>query len=724
MGQIIGRTAKPDACNLRSLSSFGTPAAGQHILVSTDNSAMQNGQGNFDAYVVGDGTTAAAALPLHKINADIFAILDGKVDKVIEVWSEKSGNMKDLITAGNGFQNANGVVANPADTNWFTTDYVEVKQGSTITVQSLGGQGTAVMTVGFFDENHSCIVADSLCQYISSSVSVVVSNPLIKYVRFSGNAATYNTGQAKVTMEMKEESIDVLGLLFQLPVKDAELESDMETLETNVYAAIDGKADDAIAEWEEVSGKMKDLITAGNGYQNSSGVVANPSDTNWFTTDYVEVKQGSTIIVNALGGQGSSVMTVGFFDENHSCIVSESLCQYISSPVSVVVSNRLIKYVRFSGGAATYNAGQATVTMEMKSVKTIAEAIGELDAKDEILSARIDSVSSRIGVTTKYAASGTSIAEGAYRALYMPDIKNNRVLSYRVNVETMGVLRFGTGYANYGSILFEISATEIKEYQVINGENLIATFTHGMSISNYLAVTILVKYNDVADVIFSTDGGAYVIKDCLFTGVAGNMDVGNISGQYGNYEMKFFSEEPNKKLWAMGDSYLDYWGAFLIGNGVRSFMSDGYPGRNSSDALRSFKKEIETYTPQEVFWCVGMNDADSSSAINASWQSCADEFISICEEKGITPIFSTIPNTPTRNHTFKNTYIKNSGYKYIDVANAVGAESAGSSWTTGLLSADQVHPTDLGTKVIANAIVNGIPEMFNYDINMFVSQSN
>ena len=685
---------------------------------------MQNGQGNFDAYVVGDGTTAAAALPLHKINADIFAILDGKVDKVIEVWSEKSGNMKDLITAGNGFQNANGVVANPADTNWFTTDYVEVKQGSTITVQSLGGQGTAVMTVGFFDENHSCIVADSLCQYISSSVSVVVSNPLIKYVRFSGNAATYNTGQAKVTMEMKEESIDVLGLLFQLPVKDAELESDMETLETNVYAAIDGKADDAIAEWEEVSGKMKDLITAGNGYQNSSGVVANPSDTNWFTTDYVEVKQGSTIIVNALGGQGSSVMTVGFFDENHSCIVSESLCQYISSPVSVVVSNPLIKYVRFSGGAATYNAGQATVTMEMKSVKTIAEAIGELDAKDEILSARIDSVSSRIGVTTKYAASGTSIAEGAYRALYMPDIKNNRVLSYRVNVETMGVLRFGTGYANYGSILFEISATEIKEYQVINGENLIATFTHGMSISNYLAVTILVKYNDVADVIFSTDGGAYVIKDCLFTGVAGNMDVGNISGQYGNYEMKFFSEEPNKKLWAMGDSYLDYWGAFLIGNGVRSFMSDGYPGRNSSDALRSFKKEIETYTPQEVFWCVGMNDADSSSAINASWQSCADEFISICEEKGITPIFSTIPNTPTRNHTFKNTYIKNSGYKYIDVANAVGAESAGSSWTTGLLSADQVHPTDLGTKVIANAIVNGIPEMFNYDINMFVSQSN
>lgn len=65
MGQIRGQKAHIDACNLRRLSSFGIPATGQHILVSTDNSAMQNGQGDFDAYVVGDGTTPATALELH-----------------------------------------------------------------------------------------------------------------------------------------------------------------------------------------------------------------------------------------------------------------------------------------------------------------------------------------------------------------------------------------------------------------------------------------------------------------------------------------------------------------------------------------------------------------------------------------------------------------------------------------------------------------------------------
>lgn len=76
MGQIRGRSAKSDACNIRSLSLFGTPAAGQHILVSTDNSAMQNGQGNFDAYVVGDGHTAATALELKHINPELYKTIE------------------------------------------------------------------------------------------------------------------------------------------------------------------------------------------------------------------------------------------------------------------------------------------------------------------------------------------------------------------------------------------------------------------------------------------------------------------------------------------------------------------------------------------------------------------------------------------------------------------------------------------------------------------------
>lgn len=70
MGQIVGGAAKPKRCNLSKLSQLETPAAGVHILVSSDNSMNAAGQGNFDCYIVGDGKTAAIALPLIKTYAN------------------------------------------------------------------------------------------------------------------------------------------------------------------------------------------------------------------------------------------------------------------------------------------------------------------------------------------------------------------------------------------------------------------------------------------------------------------------------------------------------------------------------------------------------------------------------------------------------------------------------------------------------------------------------
>ena len=73
MGQIIGRAAKPKRCNANQLSQVPTPAAGEYILVSSDNSMNAAGQGNFDCYIVGDGTTAATELESHYISLDLRA---------------------------------------------------------------------------------------------------------------------------------------------------------------------------------------------------------------------------------------------------------------------------------------------------------------------------------------------------------------------------------------------------------------------------------------------------------------------------------------------------------------------------------------------------------------------------------------------------------------------------------------------------------------------------
>lgn len=72
MGQIVGGAAKPKRCNINQLSQLGTPAAGEHILVSSDNSMNAAGQGNFDCYIVGDGVTAATALEIKMINPEIY----------------------------------------------------------------------------------------------------------------------------------------------------------------------------------------------------------------------------------------------------------------------------------------------------------------------------------------------------------------------------------------------------------------------------------------------------------------------------------------------------------------------------------------------------------------------------------------------------------------------------------------------------------------------------
>lgn len=87
MGQIIGGAAKPKRCNLNQLSQVPTPAAGEYILVSSDNSMNAAGQGNFDAYIVGVGNVAATALPLHYL-ADEEPVA-GSTQGIMSAWAHK-----------------------------------------------------------------------------------------------------------------------------------------------------------------------------------------------------------------------------------------------------------------------------------------------------------------------------------------------------------------------------------------------------------------------------------------------------------------------------------------------------------------------------------------------------------------------------------------------------------------------------------------------------------
>ena len=116
MGQIVGGAAKPKRCNLNKLSQLGTPAAGEHILVSSDNSMNAAGQGNFDCYIVGDGSTAATTLPLYSIeNTSLFSG---------NVYGQKSQAVNVII---NKYVNKNGVLTSVSGLKTFVLDVSSVK---------------------------------------------------------------------------------------------------------------------------------------------------------------------------------------------------------------------------------------------------------------------------------------------------------------------------------------------------------------------------------------------------------------------------------------------------------------------------------------------------------------------------------------------------------------------------------------------------------------------
>lgn len=129
MGQIIGGAAKPKRCNANQLSQVPTPAAGEHILVSSDNSMNAAGHGNFDCYIVGDGTTAATALPLRSL-ADLTPTENSK-NAVSSggVYEELHGLNQNYIE-GFYYKSTGEMVAN---SSWAVqADYIPFNLGDTI----------------------------------------------------------------------------------------------------------------------------------------------------------------------------------------------------------------------------------------------------------------------------------------------------------------------------------------------------------------------------------------------------------------------------------------------------------------------------------------------------------------------------------------------------------------------------------------------------------------
>jgi lysophospholipase L1-like esterase len=141
-----------------------------------------------------------------------------------------------------------------------------------------------------------------------------------------------------------------------------------------------------------------------------------------------------------------------------------------------------------------------------------------------------------------------------------------------------------------------------------------------------------------------------------------------------------------------------------------NILTNAYAGEGSQAATEALMTLVPMGFPKYVFWCLGMNDgSDTSDAPSQTWARGRDAVISICKEYGITPVFGTIPSVPTINNEQKNAWIRSSGYRYVDIAKAVGAQANG-TWYSGMLD-DGVHPTEAGARAIYNRVLADFPEI-------------
>jgi hypothetical protein len=193
---------------------------------------------------------------------------------------------------------------------------------------------------------------------------------------------------------------------------------------------------------------------------------------------------------------------------------------------------------------------------------------------------------------------------------------------------------------------------------------------------------------------------------------------------------------PQAKAMIIGDSYVD--GDTLIGTDQTTgcgqknkfacllqsaisqteFVVGGRGGeRINTNSIGYILFEITKFLPKYVIVELGINNSSSSTnqttAFN-EYKNSMELLISEIQKLELTPVFMTIP--PLSNKlTFVdsvNGWVRDSGYRYVDMNKAVTTDSDGHTWNPDYVKADGIHPTVLGHEAIYNAFVKELPELF------------
>lgn len=317
-----------------------------------------------------------------------------------------------------------------------------------------------------------------------------------------------------------------------------------------------------------------------------------------------------------------------------------------------------------------------------------------------------------------YVTRSDSMTAGSSIEFPINNVKKNNTYSFNAKITdfTSGLLVIGHGTTSYSSSYLSIDPTNITATTYMTSAAS-TTSTHGLTIADYIFVTIRVENNNTADVYIRTSSGEFSQADVPWYGDSAAKTFAKCTtGTLSNATFSWSCADLKNELWAFGDSYFGIsvpsrWVYHLIANGYTNVMLNGFGGEATNNDLIALNNLLGIGKPSMLLWAVGMNDGtDNSSAPSQTWKTGVETVISICETNGIIPVFATTPTVPNINHEQKNAWVRSSGYRYIDFARAVGADGTG-AWYSGMLSGDKVHPTESGAKALFRQAICDLPEL-------------
>ena len=239
---------------------------------------------------------------------------------------------------------------------------------------------------------------------------------------------------------------------------------------------------------------------------------------------------------------------------------------------------------------------------------------------------------------------------------------------------------------------------------------------HGVTISGDVAVNIHADNPATAKIIVTSRGVQNTVEGELSISSYETFKVINGSTALTNVIFTMGCGTINRKLWFFGDSYFGMtnsarWPYYVHQNGyTKNALFCGSTGSGQTEGALWLTSLLTMGKPKTIVWCLGMNYNSDGDTAASGWENQVLELATMCNEQGIELILATIPTVPSKNHEQKNTYVRNSGHRYIDFARAVGAQSNG-TWYDGMLSSDAVHPAVPGAIALYNAAIAAVPEL-------------